>query len=97
MYINTSEEALAARMSQARQSHLGPTGSGEAGRPCAQLWVPGLDIRAFAPYRLGPKEVNASEQHLKSCLGNLKKCVIVGNCSQGCALGKGNIPEKFEE
>lgn len=58
MYINTSEEALAARMSEARQSHLGPGGSGEASRPCAQLWVPDLDISAFPPYHLGLKEVN---------------------------------------
>lgn len=72
MYINTAEEALAARMSEARQSCLGPGGSGEADRPCAQLWVPDLDIRAFPPQHLRLKEVNASEQLLKNCLGNFK-------------------------
>lgn len=72
MYINTGEEALAARMSEARPSCLGPVGSGEAGGPCAQLWVPDLDISAFPPHHLGLKEVNASEQLLKSCLGNKK-------------------------
>lgn len=72
MYINTGEEALAARMSEARQSHPGPGGSGEAGRPCVQLWVPDLDISAFPPQHLRLKEVNAYEQLLKSCLGNFK-------------------------
>lgn len=47
MYINTGEEALAARMSEDRQSRLGPPGSGEAGGPCAQLRVPDVDISAF--------------------------------------------------
>lgn len=74
MYINTGEEALAARMSEARQSCLGPGGSGKAGRPCAQLWLPDLDISAFPPHHLGLTEVNASEQLLKSCLGNKKVC-----------------------
>lgn len=72
MYINTAEEALAPRMSEARQSRLGPGGSGEAGGPCAQLWVPDLDVSAFPPHHLGLKEVNASERHLKSYLGNKK-------------------------
>lgn len=74
MYINTGEEALAARMSEARQSRLGPGGSGEAARPCAQLWVPDPDISAFPPHHLGLKEVNACEQLLQSCLGNKKVC-----------------------
>lgn len=47
-------------------------GSGEADRPCAQLWVPDLDIRTFPLQHLRLKEVNASEQLLKSCLGNFK-------------------------
>lgn len=59
-------------MSEARQSRLGPGGSGEAGRERAQLWVPDLDIRAFPPHHLKLKEVNASEELLRSCLGNFK-------------------------
>lgn len=35
-------------------------------------WVPDLDIRTFPLQHLRLKEVNASEQLLKSCLGNLK-------------------------
>ena len=59
MYINTGEEPLAARMSEARQSRPGPGGSGEADRARAQLWVPDLDVSAFPPQHMRLKEVNA--------------------------------------
>lgn len=36
VYINTAEEALAARMSEADNPAWGLGGSGEADRPCAQ-------------------------------------------------------------
>lgn len=74
MCINTGEEALVAGMSEARQSCLGSGGSGEAGRPCAQLWVLDLDISAFPPHHLGLKEVNASEQLFENHHGNKKVC-----------------------
>lgn len=75
MYINTGEEALAARMSEARQSRLGPGGSGEAARPCAQLWVPDPDISAFPPHHLGLKEVNACVNSSSKAALGIKKCV----------------------
>lgn len=35
---------------------------------------PDLDVSVFPPHHPGLKEVNASEQLLKSCLGNKKVC-----------------------